>query len=105
MGPITALNDGVSDNSPVLFYRSSCKKCRFLALLSSILSLGIVVTKPINTEWVQVIYDQFPASRGKLLLIHKTNLYFGFDAIRQLPIMVLKNLVQNLVKRLICQRV
>lgn len=59
----------INFTSPYLLYRSTCPKCRLLSNLVVWLSLGQIQRLPTSSQAAQDLYEQFPASRGKLALV------------------------------------
>lgn len=69
----------------LIFYRDSCAKCRMLSWIAVIMSLGILSRVAISSEKAQETYEQYPESRGKLLLVLNGRLFAGKKVFLNFP--------------------
>ena len=83
-----------SDIRPSLFYKNSCPPCRQLSRVALVLSLGHIRRVPLDSSEAEVIYAQYPARRGQLMLRHGERVWFGLDVLRAIPMAVLRTWVR-----------
>lgn len=62
---------------PLLFYRATCPRCRFLSAALVALSVGIMRRVPNTSAEATAIFDARGVERGKLALLHRGRLHVG----------------------------
>jgi hypothetical protein len=75
---------------PSLFYKDWCWPCRRLSWVALLLSLGHVRRVPMSSAEAAAFYAQYPHQRGRLVLIHGPQSWFGANALKAIPWVVLK---------------
>ena len=79
----------ISSDEFLIFYRDSCAKCRLLSWAAIIMSFGILRRVAISSEEAQAVYEQFPESRGKLLLVLHGRCFTGVNVFLNFPLTVI----------------
>jgi predicted DCC family thiol-disulfide oxidoreductase YuxK len=75
---------------PSLFYKDTCPPCRQLSRVALVLSLGHVRRVPIRSEEAEAFYASYPEQRGRLVLRHGADVWFGLDVLKAIPGAVLR---------------
>jgi hypothetical protein len=70
---------------PLLLYRDSCAKCRFLSRLAVAVSLGAIERVPASSAVAGAITQQVPAAQGKLVLLDGARLVIGRRVFAAVP--------------------
>lgn len=65
----------------VLLYRGSCRRCRWLARLTVIVSAGALRRVALGSDAAQQLYERYPATRGKLALIDGDRYWCGLGVL------------------------
>ncbi len=66
---------------PLLLYRHTCGKCRFISRLLVALSLATIQRAPIRSAEAERVLRQHPESKGKLALIRGTEIVTGWPVV------------------------
>ena len=59
----------------------------------------MVKTQPIDSAYAEILYEHYPASRGKTLLIDHNKIYVGMDVILIFPYLTVKA-IKNKITRI-----
>src|SRR5690348_10875340 len=70
---------------PSLFYKDTCPPCRRLSRIAVALSLGHLRRVPLRSEEAKALYARYPDNRGKLMMRHGEDVWFGLDVLKAIP--------------------
>lgn len=66
---------------PLLLYRHTCAKCRFLSRMLVILSMATIQRAPIRSAEAEMVLRAHPESKGKLALIRGAEIVTGWPVV------------------------
>lgn len=71
----------MSARPPLLIYRDTCPKCRFLSRLAVMLSLGSIERVSLVSARAQGLTQEHPEIEGKLTLLYPTGSVTGWNVV------------------------
>lgn len=84
---------------PVLLYRATCPRCRFLSRLLVGLSLGTLRRIPVDSDEARELYDLHGQERGKLAVLHRGRFTTGGRIVPALGIAIAEACLRRVVPR------
>jgi len=66
---------------PVLVYRDTCQKCRFLSRLAVVASLHAIARIPLRSVEAEDLMRRHPGTSGKLSLFYKGDSATGWNVV------------------------
>jgi hypothetical protein len=74
----------------ILFYKPTCRPCRWMSYLAVLLSLGTMRRVGITGGEADQIYERHPEQRGRLVLVLGDRLVFGRRVFLAVPVAVVR---------------